>query len=81
MLDLTPEPDGRVAIYEDGELLGRARDQAHADDWSARWEANQPALGKLAWDIAEVFWESWTPEQRRAWTLAAEADARARQAA
>ena len=68
MLEHIPLPDGRVAIYQNGRLLGRARNQAHADDWSARWEANQPALGKLAWDVAEVIWDGATPEQRRAWS-------------
>lgn len=68
MLDLIFEPDGRVAIYEGGQLLGRARDQAHADDWAARWAAQGCDLPALAWRIAKRIWPLLTPEERRAYS-------------
>ncbi len=64
MLDLIPEPDGRVAIYDDDILLGHARDQAHAEDWAARWERGGYDMPALAWAIADVIWARLTPEQR-----------------
>lgn len=68
MLKLIPEPDGRVAIYEYDTLLGRARDQAHAEDWAARWERSGFDLGALGWAIADVVWARLTPEERRSYS-------------
>jgi hypothetical protein len=71
-LDLIPESDGRVAIYENGILLGRARDQAHADDWATWWDQNQRELGAVAWDVAEILWSGMTAEQRAYFSRRAE---------
>lgn len=68
MVTFDPQPDGRVAISTDGVYRGRARDQAHADDWAVRWEANQPGMAELAWKLADIFWEGMTPEERRAYS-------------
>lgn len=64
MLDLIPEPDGRVAIYDGDILLGRARNQAHAEDWAARWERGGYDMPALAWAIADEIWARLTPEER-----------------
>lgn len=67
MLDLIPQPDGRVAVYLYGKLLGHCRDQAHADDWLVRWNQNQREIAGDAWAIADEIWPLLTPEERRAY--------------
>ncbi len=65
MITTIPEPDGRIAIYQHGRLLGRARNQAHADDWIPRWLENQKGMADLAWRIADRVWARLTPAERR----------------
>jgi hypothetical protein len=67
MLTQAPLPDGRVAIYLNGTLLGRARNQEHADDWCQRWTEQGCDLPGLAWRLASRLWPLCTPEQRRAY--------------
>lgn len=65
MFDLIPEPDGRVAIYyRDGELIGHARDQAHAEDWSSRFEQALRAAAPALWDAGRALWQGMSPESR-----------------
>jgi hypothetical protein len=61
------EPDGRVAVYLYGKLLGHWRDQTHADDWLVRWDQNQREISGVAWAIADELWPQLTPEERRAY--------------
>lgn len=64
MVEQFPQPDGRVAIFLDGELFCYCRDQAHADDWVPRFEQALDTLAPLAWQIARLLWSGLTPERR-----------------
>jgi hypothetical protein len=65
MLTTTLLPNGKVAIYDGDQLLGRARDQAHADDWCRRWTEQGCDLPALAWRLGKRLWAVSTPEERR----------------
>lgn len=77
MLDLIPEPDGRVALVHssDGTLLGYARDQAHAEDVAARYDEALRQLAPIAWEIGRAIWTGLSPEQRAAYNRRARATA------
>lgn len=81
MFDLIPQPDGSVAIVVNGTVKGYARDQAHAEDWKARFEQALRDLAPLVWEAGRALWRGTTPEMRAELSRRADEAARTRVAA
>lgn len=79
MIDLVPQPDGRVAIHRrhNGSLIGYARDQAEADAFKARYEQACREASPHVWAALRALWEGMTPEQHAYYNRPAETIERA----
>lgn len=64
MLDEIAEPDGRIGLYENGTLLGYARDQAHADGYQAQYDDALKAAAPALWKFGCLLWDAQPQSER-----------------
>lgn len=68
MLTLTPEPDGRVAIYVGSRHIGDAPDRATAEACARDYEQAMLALAPVVWAAGRDARRATAPERRQEWS-------------